>query len=363
MTDDGRQIFNDDLLLGSQDQANARTAFPRIFHILDHEELRAAFSDIDKAANREKRGSHWWGISSVLCVVAGLSVTSGEPVYAAWWPSIASSIAFGGAAVALGGGIFGLFGIVSGPKKRRWLGLRMVGERLRQFHFQDFVCHTDGILASLKGGYEQQHFMTTRQIRLIEFKSRFLQHIEAELNSLLPWGGGSNIWIDRPPLEVDESQLTALPEEFFDAYRTVRILHQRQYAEWKLRSARLPNLRTLAAALWYGSVSAALVLIATECSIVFGFLHSGATAPKWPHWLGVTCAVIALGMRTLEEGLQPRRELERYQSYRSRVGDTLDRFDSGSRREKFEAMIDLEQLSFEEMRDFIRTSQEARFIM
>jgi hypothetical protein len=83
----------------------------------------------------------------------------------------------------------------------------------------------------------------------------------------------------------------------------------------------------------------------------------------WAHWTAVCFAVAALGMRTLEEGLQPKRELERYQRYSSLIQDLLQRFDAASRRGKFEAMIEMERLSFEEMRDFLRSTQESRFVM
>jgi hypothetical protein len=92
------------------------------------------------------------------------------------------------------------------------------------------------------------------------------------------------------------------------------------------------------------------------------FAPQSGFAP-WAQWIAICFAVVALGMRTLEEGLQPKRELERYQRHSDLVRDILARFDAGSRQIKFETMIEMERLAFEEMRDFLRTAQESRFVM
>jgi hypothetical protein len=68
-------------------------------------------------------------------------------------------------------------------------------------------------------------------------------------------------------------------------------------------------------------------------------------------------------MRTLEEGLQPKREIERYQRYCSLIQDILERFENGTRAVKFEAMVEMEKLAYDEMRDFLRSFYESRFIM
>jgi hypothetical protein len=81
------------------------------------------------------------------------------------------------------------------------------------------------------------------------------------------------------------------------------------------------------------------------------------------HWIAVWFAIAALGMRTLEDGLQPKRELERYQRYSISIQDIRERFDAGTRQLKFELMIEMERLAFEEMRDFLRSAYEARFVM
>jgi hypothetical protein len=75
-------------------------------------------------------------------------------------------------------------------------------------------------------------------------------------------------------------------------------------------------------------------------------------------------ALIALGARTLEEGLGLSREIERYEDYRASIFDTRERFDrAGNTDEKLRAMIDMERISFDEMRSFLRTARNASFVL
>jgi hypothetical protein len=75
-------------------------------------------------------------------------------------------------------------------------------------------------------------------------------------------------------------------------------------------------------------------------------------------------ALIALGARTLEEGLSVSREIERYEDYHAAVSDARDRFDRAKTlEEKLRAMMDMERISFEEMRTFLRTARDASFVL
>jgi hypothetical protein len=371
MVDPVEQKFNDDLLLTAEDRENAKEAFGPIFHVIDNPELRASFVEYDEPAGRHKRRSHLAGIFAVFLVVVGLSISSGESVYKDWWPATtALSIARAAAVFALLGGLMGLFNIMTGTEKRRWLCQRLAGERLRQFHFQDFVCNAGEILVSLSGQVAKNEFIANRSARLATFKKRLVSHLESELNALVFWGQGSDVWIEHLPRALGETNLNALPEQYFRAYCTLRIMHQQKYAEWKLRYGRLMSLRALEMILWYGGLVMALALIGTEIAIVFLLPWMAPTdqAVRYTievdlHWAAIGCAVLALGLRTLEEGLHAKRELERYTSYRSRIKDVLLRYETGSRAEKFEAMIEMEQLAFEEFRDFLSTADGSRFVM
>lgn len=75
-------------------------------------------------------------------------------------------------------------------------------------------------------------------------------------------------------------------------------------------------------------------------------------------------AIAALAVRALQEGLQPEREIERYRHYRASIRAIRDRFDQASSpAEKLEVMQELERLSFDEFVNFLRSNDEARFVI
>jgi hypothetical protein len=75
-------------------------------------------------------------------------------------------------------------------------------------------------------------------------------------------------------------------------------------------------------------------------------------------------ALAALTTRAIEQGLQPEREIERYQQYRSGVRAILERYDeASSQNAKIEIMREMERLAFDEMRNFLITNERSRFIM
>ena len=82
------------------------------------------------------------------------------------------------------------------------------------------------------------------------------------------------------------------------------------------------------------------------------------------HVVVIWAAIITLAIRALEEGFQPGREIERYRHYRFAVAAIRDRFDEAvSPAQKLVVMADMERLSFDEMKDFLRTHLESRFVL
>jgi hypothetical protein len=71
------------------------------------------------------------------------------------------------------------------------------------------------------------------------------------------------------------------------------------------------SLRSLETLLATGSVVATLCLVITEVLIIVPLMtvSPASLLGPWAHWFAICLAVAALGMRTLEEGLQPKREL------------------------------------------------------
>ena len=364
------QTFNNDLLVGPEDRKTAQLAFPAILHVVENDELIAEFQKYEEPAKRAKNRSLRWGLAAVLLVVIALFGTSAEHLYGIYLSRLAAVVlACVSAVLGLVGALIGLFGFMIGKAKSDWLHRRMMTEVLRQFHFQTFVCRVEEILASLGGEDGKRRFVDQRKKWLAEINMRFAYHLEPELHGLTQKGRNQNIWLHPPPEEPHQSTFDALPGEYFDAYRALRLRHQQQYADWKIRYGQFVltgfSLRTLEAILATGSIVATLGLLITEAFVIVPlavFAPNSGFSP-WAQWIAICFAVVALGMRTLEEGLQPKRELERYQRHSDLVGDILARFDAGSRQIKFETMIEMERLAFEEMRDFLRTAQESRFVM
>ena len=75
-------------------------------------------------------------------------------------------------------------------------------------------------------------------------------------------------------------------------------------------------------------------------------------------------ALIGAALRTLQEGLAPDKEIERYNDYRGRTSQLRDRFEHTTEmQERIHLMEDLEVASVEEMKGFVRTHHNARFVL
>jgi hypothetical protein len=148
----------------------------------------------------------------------------------------------------------------------------------------------------------------------------------------------------------------------FAAYRELRIVHQIGYANYNLQDdgrifSKVP-LRQSVVLSSFGFI----------CFIVIGVLHIGVLA--WPDKASIISltiiwiALAALAARAISDGLQPEREAERYQQYRSAVQFVLERFDRAqSQAEKLQVMREMERLSFDEMRNFLVSGNRSRFVM
>jgi hypothetical protein len=71
-----------------------------------------------------------------------------------------------------------------------------------------------------------------------------------------------------------------------------------------------------------------------------------------------------LALRTVEEGLQPGREVERYAQYRAAILSLLKRFDGAANPgERISVMLDTERAAYQEMRSFLKTNYDARYVL
>jgi protein-S-isoprenylcysteine O-methyltransferase Ste14 len=161
--------------------------------------------------------------------------------------------------------------------------------------------------------------------------------------------------------------------EVFAAYKVLRINHQIQYANYKLRAEgnlwsgspkKQGESLSQAAFVCVLALFAIHLLIAVALVVpMFETFHAFVHNP-WVHVVAIWCAIFALAIRTVEEGFGVRDETERYRDYRSSVEAIRERFDQEiDPAEKLRIMAEMERLSYEEMCSFLRNAHATRFVM
>jgi hypothetical protein len=373
VTNFDKQKFNDDLLLGEGDCEVAAHRYPTILHVLDHPELRNYFETIDAPANRAKRSSRTAGFCAIVLACVALMFAAAEHLlkdHAGMLPTflvIVSALA-GVLSVMIGG-----TGVLFAGKKRQWLHLRFMTERIRQFHFQIFVSRLPEISDSLRDDKAKAAFKSERNNWFEAFKMRFDGKLPGEFSRTINDETGAELWLHEYRDELNKARESKDLDPLFRAYRELRISHQIGYASYKLKEDHKifsGSPRQQVAVL----STVAFICIVLLCAIHVGVLI-GVLMPEKSFWaefrfselvsvIVIWFAIVALGVRAVEQGLQLVREIERYQQYLSAVRAILERFDNArSQSEKIRVMQEMERASFDEMRNFLMTNDRARFVM
>ena len=362
--------FNHDLLLDPVDQAAAREAScPAVSVLLDHEELRSYFAENDGPANAAKRRSRVAGTWAVSLAVISLFLASAGPLYHDAPVGIVYAIALLSAGLGLLSVVLGAARLLVWNSKREWLYRRFVTERLRQFHFQLFVCAASDIAEMSKARSKEQLFLGRRKQWFSAVKTRLRNQPAFEFESALKAQESDGVWLFERPSAAEDSPLADLPEDYFSAYRELRIRHQLQFAHGKIGNSSAiffgSGLRRQEGLLSGVTFACILVLVSAHVVMIVSFcLGSYDLTEAWSHMIAIWSAILALAMRILEEGFQPKRELERYERYHAAVQSILERFEeTNSRSVRYQVMVEMERLSFQEMCDFLRSGSEARFVM
>src|SRR5579862_4522173 len=252
---------------------------------------------------------------------------------------------------------------------------------LRQFHFQVFVCRLPEIIASLNGDESREKFKAKRAIWFDEFRAQIEHKIPAALAGVLDEDGDREVWLHQYSDHVSDLENQPELAFLFASYKALRIEHQLNYVRYKLRpdnaifsDAAPRQLQVLD--LIAGLLIAGLLLLHIAVAIGIIVLAIGTFAGVWPGALFrasmhignldvailwdmviIWLAVIALAGRAFEQGLQPGREVERYQHYRSGLRAIGERFENApSAAEKVKIMREMERLAFDEFRNFMITN-------
>jgi hypothetical protein len=372
--------FNDDLLANEGDLNKVRNLYPTLEHVLYDQDLIAFFRHYDHAAGAAKTTSTKWGRWAIVLGAVAIALAAIEIV--SWalgskrWPLMIGGFA---SVCGLASVSIGAFGVLFGPRKRVWLHNRFMGERIRQFHFQSLIARIPQILDSLQderpGAVDRREaFKRDRHHLLLKFKDQFEGHLDDKFTNAIGPYGDKDWWIHAEHRTPYSNGHTSALESLFDAYRDLRIQHQLGYANYKLQSdhklfSTMPVRQAEVLEALSRTGIAWLVLIHTAVLAIVVFeLITGALGHADRIISTVFClaiiviAVVALAARAFQQGLQPEREVERYQQYRSAVQSVLEQFDEAELpSQKLMVMRRMERLTYDEMRVFLIDNERSSF--
>jgi hypothetical protein len=368
--------FNDDLLLSDVDRKEVARSFPTCMHVLDFPELRQVFDGYDLSANRWKKNLRRAGLATIALGVIALLGASTEPLYGKLPSVFSNAIVVISALAGLLSIVISTFGVLHSASKNRWLEARLMTERLRQFQFQTLVFRIPTILRCAAAPKFDAQFGHARERWFSTFKIEHVDHLPAKLKEVLDDDSEEQFQLHGGGDALDGvATSNPLLAELFAAYRLLRIRHQILYANFKLGGDSLNFPRKQVSLLSGVSLICILLVFfahfAVSISSVSRLLPYEAVADGLSfmrgtsvHVLIIWTVIVALAARTFEEGLQPTREVERYTAYRARLGRLLYHFDEAANvPERVRIMTEVERLVYQEMREFLKTNFEARFVL
>jgi hypothetical protein len=389
----GGHRYNDDLLLAKEARERAQREHEVVFHVLDHEALRASFSRENDDANRAKRQSHvagYWAVAAALLALAG---AASEPLWghlAAPWPRV---IASASATLGLLSFFVSAGWLIYGKRKASWLYARLYTERLRQFHFQSFVWRLPEIIASLQGREDSRALYRAERDQCFKiFEDEFKGKGDTQMSAILNPAGVPSIWLHPVASIIEEPVVPDTAggylKDVFRAYEVFRFDEQWGYAEFMLRQHNRPEpaknsssrrRRTIWS--WYPGINqplrvkrkvlsflwivALIILVGTHGVVLVSHIAGWHLVEgPWAHVAIVWAALLAVAVKTLSEGFALTHEIERYEEYHAVVSGLRQAFRAAeSPRKKVHIMAEMEKAAFEEMRVFLRSHHEATFIM
>lgn len=360
-------VFNSDLLFDENDRKAAARAFPDLLFALEHPELSSMFLSHDRRANQSKKRSRRTGAAALLLIVIALNISGALLLSESLSPLLARALGVAGVILGGAGVALAAFGVMHRSRKLRWLADRLATERLRQFHFQHYVANADLILAAAADQKLTEQYLEKRAASLRKFKKYFLDHIDENIHSIIhdeDCGDGALFG----PEPISASPGNPHLERFFDAYARLRFDLQINYCNHVLRESRdlfRQSAARQAQLLTVVTFASVAILILFQGLVLLGaVVESGWMGAPLIHVLAFSAAIAALAARTCEEGLQPKREIERMRRYRVELRRVNARFrEATTPQEKLAAMRDLEKVAYQEMTLFLKSSYEAQFVM
>ena len=401
LDDPFRDWPNSDLLVDAQDQAFFARHHPDFAPMFDWPELRSLFVTYDAPAARARKRSRRSGIFAIMAGVLSLilaatipligeiartkatsansnsaiSLTKNEQVATA--AESAKKAAAEKTQAVLGGSaallailsvFFGYTRVLTGRAKSLWLTNRFWTERIRQFHFQLIVNHLDAAIAAVNSKDQLQKWLDFRAAQLDRFNHDYLRGAEDKIRHLEFDEAEDSPWIvdewERPgPIPAASPGLDLL----LKLLERQRFGIQERYAERKLRHG-LHSPATLAD--WVLRLSDTLTLVLLVATITAGagavfllFGHGSTLVHFTAAWVGAIASAFVVAMRALKEGLLFNADAERYKWYLAAVRTLYRRYEHADLPRKIFVLRELERTAYQEMRRFMLSAKQARFVM
>jgi len=353
--------FNDELLISESDQKEVRRAYPLVHFALDYPELRDYFLPIDARANHAKRRTRRCGFTAVSLVTVALLGASAEALYHGVH-ALALPIAAAAAIAGLAGSLIGWAGVMSSASKRSWLQDRLGTELVRQFHFRAMLALAPDIVAAV-AAKDTSKFLEKRSILFTRFRGDVLERRAGFLDKIVEGDEEIVPFINRPASRPEAFDSPA-GRELLSAYERLRIQRQIGFCDYKLSTearffSRYPRVQM--ARFRDAAFAGVVLLLILDMFVLVGVVGGGEPHPLL-HIAAVSTAILVLALRTLEEGLQPAREVERYRHYRSSLCNISRKFNAAAVGADRLAQCDaLEKLSYDEMVNFLKAGHESKF--
>ena len=229
--------FNSDLLADDADLETARKAFPRVYFALDNPALREKFSGHDRRANLSKTRSRSWGVFAVFLATLALLLAPSSGLYADRGEVVVRTIAVIGASAGIGSVVIAVMGVMYRKRKIRWLTDRLATERLRQFHFQQYVARAADIVEGGSDVTKAAEYLKKRDTEFEKLKADFLSRLEPEFHALIESDDfGDGVYFPARPRAPSGD--AGVIDEYFSAYETLRFRRQIDYCNLLLSEKR-----------------------------------------------------------------------------------------------------------------------------
>lgn len=329
-------------------------------------ELLADFREADAIANKAKTRSRRAGYLSIAMVLAALLLGSSAPAMHALHlgHSFELTLGYVSAALGLAGAALGFWGLRQASARNVWLRNRLKTESMRLFHFQFMAAQFPALIEAGADPARRAAYLAARKAAYEALVKGPLADPDAELARLASQMGAYDFRV-APEAHLTGRENAAVADMVFAVWRKLRLQWQLGYCEAMLavkRSGKRLSSRQTEKA--FSQLSWFCIVLVVVLHVVMVGAEPLNLSRLWLEVAVVWAALIALGARALEAGLQPSRDVERYEQYRASILVAMERFEAADGLAgKLEVMRGFERNSLEEMRIFMRTHKRSSFML